>query len=90
MSSINEITDNTIVITKDDGTSESWRIYFYYHNEDREKDYFLIYKDEDPDSLLVLASKDGVSLEEVSEEEFKEAEETLEAYENDPKIQEVK
>jgi hypothetical protein len=85
-----EITDNTIQITQNDGTVDTWKIYFYYHNPERKKDYYLIFKDEDPDSLLVMASADGKELEEVSEEEFAEAQEMLETYENDPKIQSIK
>ena len=90
MNTIGEITDNTILIKDDEGKEETWKIYFYYHNDERGKDYYLIYQDEDPDSLLVLSSSDGKSLELVSDEEFQEAEETLEAYENDPKIMEAK
>jgi hypothetical protein len=85
-----EINDNTIVITKDDGTSESWRIYFYYHNDERKKDFYLIYKDSDPDDLIVMASADGKELLPVSEEEYAEAQEMLETYENDPKINAAK
>jgi hypothetical protein len=85
-----EINDNTIVITKDDGTSESWKIYFYYHNDERKKDFYFIYKEDDPDNLVVMASSDGNSLLDVSEEEFAEAQEMLETYESDPKIQELK
>ena len=37
-----------------------------------------------------MASADGKTLENVSEEEYQEAEEMLETYENDPKIQELR
>jgi hypothetical protein len=33
------------------GPPRAWRIYFYYHNDTRKKDYYLIYQDGDPDSL---------------------------------------
>jgi hypothetical protein len=85
-----EITDNTIVITKDDGTTESWKIYFYYRNDERKKDFYFIYKENDPDNLVVMASPDGKELDDVSEEEFAEAQEMLETYESDPKIQQIK
>lgn len=81
-----DIKDNTIEISKEDGSVETWKIYFYYHNPERGKDYYLIYKDDDPDSLLVMSSADGKELLDVSEEEFQEAQEMLETYENDPKI----
>ncbi len=85
-----EINDNTIIITKEDGTSEEWKIYFFYHVDERNKTYYFIYKEEDPDSLIVMASSDGQSLEEVSDEEYEEASEMLETYENDPKIASIK
>ncbi|MCR4561706.1 MAG: hypothetical protein K5694_00665 [Bacilli bacterium] len=90
MINIGEITDNTIVITEEDGSEQVWKIYFYYHNDDRNKDYYLIYQDEDPDTLIVMASEDGKSLSTCSEEEMEEADEMLEAYENDPKIKGIK
>ena len=85
-----EIKDNTIEITKEDGSVENWKILFYYHNPERGKDYYLIFREEDPDSLLVMASADGKELLDVSEEELAEADEMLEAYENDPKFQSIK
>ncbi len=85
-----EINDNTILITKDDGSVEEWKIYFFYHMDERNKTYYFIYKEEDEDSLIVMASSDGKTLENVSEEEYEEAEEVLEAYENDPKIEGLK
>ena len=81
-----EITDNSVVITKDDGSEETWKLYFYYENEKRGKTYYFLFKEEDPDALVVMASSDHKSLENVSDEEYKEAEETLEAYESDPEI----
>ncbi len=84
-----EIKDNSIEIEKDDGSKELWKILFYYDNPERKKTYYLIYKEEDPDSLLVLGTEDGKSLSPVSEEEIEEAEETLRAYEEDPKMGEL-
>lgn len=85
-----EITDNTVVITKDDGTEDLWKIYFYYHNSDRNKDFFFLFKEEDPDSLIVMASADHETLEDVTPEELEEAQEMLNTYEDDPEIQEIK
>lgn len=85
-----EIGDNTIVITKDDGSSEDWKIYFYYHNDERKKDFYFIYKESDPDNLVVMASADGKELLNVTDEEYEEAQEMLATYENDPKIAEIK
>ncbi len=85
-----EINDNTIAITKEDGTTEEWKIYFFYRVDERNTTYYFIYKEEDEDSLIVMASKDGTTLENVSEEEYEEACEVLDAYENDPKIEGMK
>ncbi len=78
-----EITDNTMLITRDDGVTDEYKILFYYHNDEREKDYYFLFKEEDPDSLIVMASADGESLTDVSEEEFAECQEVLAAYEEE-------
>lgn len=85
-----DIQDNAIYITKDDGTVDEWKIYFFYHVDERNKTYYFIYKEEDPDSLIVMASSDGETLENVSDEEYEEANEMLETYESDPKIASIK
>lgn len=85
-----EITDNTVIITKDDGQEDVWKLYFYYENKERGKTYYFLYKEEDPDSLIVMGTKDGETLENLNEEELSESEEILEAYENDPKIEEAR
>lgn len=84
-----EINDNSIEITKEDGTVDTWKILFYYENEERGKTYYLIYREEDPDSIVVMGTDDGKTLSSVSEEEMEEAEETLRAYEEDPNIGEI-
>lgn len=76
-----EITDNSMEITRDDGTVDRYKILFYYRHDGRAKDFYFLYKEEDPDSLIVMASADGVTLEDVSEEEYEEAEEMLSSYE---------
>ena len=85
-----EITDNTVIITKDNGEEDVWKLYFYYENKERGKTYYFLFKEEDPDSLIVMATSDGKALENVTEEELSESQEILEAYENDPKIEEMR
>lgn len=85
-----EAKDNDMVITREDGTEDLWKIYFYYVEEESGKTFYFLYKDEDPDSLIVMASLDGKELSPVSEEELARAEEVLAAYEEDPAIQEAK
>ncbi len=82
-----EINDNSVIISKEDGTEDVWKLYFYYENEERGKTYYFLYKEEDEDSLIVMASEDGESLEMIDDDELKEAEEVLAAYESDPKIE---
>lgn len=82
--------DNDMVVTADDGTQQLLKILFYFHNEERGKDYYFLYEENNPDELMVMASSDGESLEQLSEEEFDEAEQVLEAYQEDPAIQELK
>ncbi len=85
-----EAKGNDMVITKEDGEEEVWKIYFYYVEEETGKTFYFLYKEEDPDSLIVMGSEDGVSLASVSEEEMARAEEVLAAYEEDPQIQDAK
>ncbi len=81
---------NDMVITKDDGTQQLLKILFYFHNDQRGKDYYFLYEEGNEDEVIVMASSDGESLEELSEEEFDEAEQVFDAYQEDPAIQELK
>ena len=82
--------DNDMVITKEDGTQQLMKILFYFHNDERNKDYYFLYEEDNEEEVIVMASADGESLEELSEEEFDEAEQVFEAYETDPAIQDLK
>ncbi len=86
-----EITeDNDMILTDEDGVQEKVKILFYFHNDQRGKDYYFLYRPETPDEVTVLASSDGESLEELTDEEYDEAEQVFEAYENDPEILEAR
>ncbi len=86
-----EITeDNDMILTDEDGNEERIKILFYFHNDQRGKDYYFLYREETPDEVVVMASSDGASLEELSDEEYDEAEQVFAAYEEDPNIQEIK
>lgn len=82
--------ENDLIITKEDGTEELLKILFYFHNDERGRDYYFLYRPEDPESVFVLSSEDGVKMEELTEEEQDEAEQVFEAYQDDPKIAEAK
>ena len=85
-----EINDNEIVLTKENGEKEVAKILFYFHNDERGKDYYFLYKEENPDDVIVMSSSDGTSLDEVDDEEFDEAEQVFEAFQEDPKIEEAR
>ena len=85
-----EINDNEIVLTKENGEKEVAKILFYFHNDQRGKDYYFLYKEEKPDDVIVMSSGDGASLDEVDDEEFDEAEQVFEAFQEDPKIEEAR
>jgi hypothetical protein len=84
------IEGDAVVVTKNDGSEEKWKLYFSFRDGRRSKDFYFIYKEEDPDSLVVMASRDGKNLVNVGKGELAEAEEMLQAYENDPKIKDLK
>ena len=85
-----EINDNTIVLADESGEEQIWKILFFYENEERGRTYYFIYREEDPDNLTVVASENGEELIYPSEEEIEEAQEVLDAFEEDPKIAEIK
>ncbi len=85
-----EIDGNKMIITLDSGESKTMLIYFFYRNEERGKDVYFLYEENNPDELIAMASSDGESLQELSEEEFEEAQEVLDTYESDPKILEAR
>lgn len=85
-----EIKNDEMLITDESGEEIIFKILFYFHNDERAKDYYFLYKEEDPENVIVLASSDGESLEEVDEEEFDEAQQVFDAYNEDPLIQQAK
>ena len=85
-----EIKDDEILLIKEDGSEEVAKILFYFHNDQRGKDYYFLYKETNPEEVIVMSSVDGTSLDEVDDEEFDEAEQVFEAYQEDPKIAEAR
>ena len=82
--------DNDMVITRDDGSQKLMKILFYFHNDQRNKDYYFLYEEDKPEDVFVMASEDGESLMTLTDEEMAEAEEMFDTYMNDPKIAEAK
>ena len=85
------IRDDQIVIYDEDGKEFLMNILFTYENEERNAEYVFVYDEAQPDGVYVMRYNEDNELFEVTdEEELKEASEVLEAYNEDPTIQEVK
>ena len=87
-----EMKDDQIVIYDEEGNKYLMEILFTYENEERGTKYAFIFDKDSPDDILVMKyTEDGNEMEVVEdEEELNEAEEVLEAYQNDPAINELK
>lgn len=86
-----KLNDDQIIIYDEDGKEYLMNILFTYENEDRNAQYVMVYDDASPEEVIVMRYDDNNELFEVKdEEELKEAEEVLEAYNEDPTIQEEK
>ena len=86
------ILDDEMVITTDSGEEKVMKILFTYESEQRGKQYVFLYEKDDEENVLVFAvNEKEETLEEIEDdEEYAEAEEVLNAYLNDEKIQEIK
>ncbi len=84
-------TDDEIVIYDEDGNEFLMNILFTYENEERGAEYVFLYDNASPEDIIVMKYNEDHELFEVTdEEELSEAEEVLEAYNEDPNIQEIK
>lgn len=83
--------DNKIQIIDDEGKEIVMEILFTYENEERGTKYVFIYDPKNPDEVYPMRYNDNNELEVIEdEEELSEVEEVFNAYEEDPKIQELK
>ncbi len=83
--------DDEIVIYDEDGNEYLMNILFTYENEERNAEYVFLYEPSSPEDVILMKYNEEHELFEVTdEEELKEADEVLEAYNNDPTIQEIK
>lgn len=84
-------TDDEIVIYDEDGNEFLMNILFTYENEERGAEYVFLYDNASPEDIIVMKYNENHELFEVTDEdELNEAEEVLEAYNEDPTIQEIK
>ncbi len=83
--------DKKITIIDDKGEEHEMTILFTYDNEERKTSYVFFYDEKNPDEVFPMRYKDNGELEEITNpDEFAEVEEVFNAYEEDPKIQEIK
>ncbi len=86
------LNDNDIIMTDDNGKEYLMKILFTYENEERDTKYVYVYEESNPDDIFVFKYNDEETdlLVVDDEEELEEAQEVLEAYDSDPKIQDIK
>ena len=83
--------DDEIVIYDEDGNEFLMNILFTYENEERGAEYVFLYDNATPEDIIVMKYNEDHELFEVTDEdELNEAEEVLEAYNEDPSIQEIR
>ena len=84
--------ENQMVVTDAEGKEHLMNILFTYDNEERKASYVFFYDSEDPneDVIVMRYTQDG-ELEPIEDdEEYDEVEEVFNAWQDDPKIQELK
>ncbi|MCR5308518.1 MAG: DUF1292 domain-containing protein [Bacilli bacterium] len=84
--------DNEMVVTDSEGKEHLMHILFTYDNEERGSSYVFFYEvgDNEENVMVMRYSADG-ELEEIDDdEEYDEVEEVFNAWQDDPKIQEIK
>jgi len=83
--------DNQMVVTNEKGEEKTVTILFTYENEERKKSYVFFVDPDNDEEVIVMSYTDDGNLEDITdEEEYDEVEEVYNAYQDDPKIQELK
>ena len=84
--------ENQMVITDSDNKEHLMQILFTYDNEERKTSYVFFYDTEDPnEEVIVMRYTEDGALEPIEDdEEYDEVEEVFNAWQEDPKIQELK
>ena len=78
-----ELDENKMVITDEDGNEHLVEILFTYHSDQRNKDYVVFFEDEDSNDVMAMAYTDDGELLPISDEEYSEIEEVLNAFDED-------
>ena len=87
--------EKQMVVTDSEGKEHLMIILFTYENEERDTKYVFFYANEDPDQEVAVMRYEGdLDQGELfaidNDEEFDEVEEVFNAWQDDPKIQELK
>ena len=84
--------ENQMVVTDNEGKEHLMQILFTYENEERKASYVFFYDTEDKDEeVIVMRYLESGELEPIEDdEEYDEVEEVFNAWQEDPKIQDLK
>ena len=84
--------ENQMVVTDGEGKEHLMEILFTYDNEERKTSYVFFYDTEDPEQeVVVMRYLESGELEPIEDdEEYDEVEEVFNAWQDDPKIQDLK
>lgn len=84
--------EKQMVVTDNEGKEHLMQILFTYDNEERKTSYVFFYDTEDKDEeVIVMRYLESGELEPIEDdEEYDEVEEVFNAWQDDPKIQELK
>ena len=84
--------ENQMVVTDNEGKEHLMNILFTYDNEERKASYVFFYDSEDPnEEVIVMRYLESGELEPIEDdEEYDEVEEVFNAWQDDPKIQDLK
>lgn len=83
--------EKQITIVDSEGNEHLMEILFTYDNEERKTSYVFFFDPASPEDIIPMRYNEDGTLEEIEdEEEYAEVEEVFNAYEEDPKIQELK
>ena len=84
--------EKQMVVTDNEGKEHLMLILFTYDNEERGASYVFFYDTEDPnEEVIVMRYLESGELEPIEDdEEYDEVEEVFNAWQDDPKIQELK
>ena len=86
------INENEIIINDESGNEKVLKILFTYENEERGKSYVFVYEEGNEDDVMAFIYNETTHelFEIEDDEEYSEVEEVFNAFNEDPKISEIK